>query len=427
MKKTLDEFYIAYLSKIEQIPILLFLIKWFFITLMIGAISGTASAWLLISLNFVSDIREAHSWLIWLLPLGGLLIGYLYYFFGSKVVRGNNYLIDEIHAPTNVVPFRMAPMIFLGNVVTILLGGSAGRESTAVQMGGSIADQFSYIFKNQGDRKIILIVGISAGFASVFGTPIAGAIFALEVIFLGSIKYEAIVPSFLAAIFGHIFCLLWSPNHSHYIIPDVPPVTIVNIVLVIFVGMICGFTSILFSKGSHICTNISKKIVRYAPLRPFLGGVIIAIVVTIIGTREYIGLGLPTIAASFVEQQEWYVFLVKLAFTVFTLSVGFKGGEVTPLFFIGASLGSALSGIIPLPIALLAAMGFVGVFAGATNTPIACAMMGLEMFGVSCGIYIGLVSVISYLFSGNTGIYNSQIIGSPKIARYKYLVGKMIG
>lgn len=413
--------------KVEQIPLLFYLFKWIIITSIAGALIGSASALLLISLDLVTDYRESHLWIIALLPIAGLLIGLMYHYFGSSVAKGNNYLIDEIHTPKDIIPFKMAPLIYIGTVMTHLFGGSAGREGTAVQMGGAIADQFSRIFKlKQRDHKIMIIVGISAGFASVFGTPLAGAVFALEVIIVGRMRYEAILPSFLAAVFAHLSCHLWGVAHTHYNIPFVPELSVVNILLVIAVGILFGLTAMLFSRSVHFWSKLAKNKIKYAPLRPFIGGAIIALAVWAVGTTKYIGLGVPTIVDSFSVQQDWYDFLAKILFTIFTIGVGFKGGEVTPLFFVGATLGSALFGIIPLPMALLAGLGFVAVFAGATNTPIACTLMGIELFGAESGIYIGIACVVSYLFSGHTGIYGSQIVGSPKHLIYGKIKGKHI-
>lgn len=413
--------------KVEQIPIFFYLIKWLIITLIAGVLIGSASALLLISLDLVTNYREENVWIIALLPVAGLLIGLMYHYWGSNVVKGNNYLIDEIHTPKDIIPFKMAPLVFIGTVLTHLFGGSAGREGTAVQMGGAIADQFSRIFRmRQRDHKIMIIVGISAGFASVFGTPLAGAIFALEIIIMGRIRYEAILPSFLAAAFAHLTCLMWGVGHTHYNIPEVPHINVVNILLVIVVGILCGLSAMLFSRMMKFWSKLAKDKIKYAPLRPFIGGIIIALAVWGMGTTKYIGLGVPTLVESFTVQQEWYSFLIKILLTTFTIGVGFKGGEVTPLFFIGATLGSALFAIIPLPMALLAGMGFVAVFSGATNTPIACTLMGIELFGAQSAIYIGLACVVAYMFSGHTGIYSSQIIGSPKHLIYGKYKGSML-
>ena len=239
-------------------------------------------------------------------------------------------------------------------------------------------------------------------------------------------RYEAILPSVLAAAFAHLTCHLWGVAHTNYNIPFVPDLAIVNILLVIAVGILFGLVAMLFSRLVHFWTKLAKNRIKYAPFRPLVGGVFIALAVWGLGTTKYIGLGVPTIIESFAVQQDWYSFLLKILFTTFTIGVGFKGGEVTPLFFIGATLGSALFGIIPLPMALLAGMGFVAVFAGATNTPIACTLMGIELFGAESGIYIGIACVVAYLFSGHTGIYTSQIVGSPKHLIYGRIKGKRL-
>lgn len=415
------------LVKIEQLPIFFYLLKWLLITLVAGGLIGSASALLLVSLDWVTEYRENNLWIIALLPIAGLIIGLMYHYWGSDVVKGNNVLIEEAHKPKGIIPFKMAPLIYITTVITHLFGGSAGREGTAVQMGGAIADQFSRIFKlRKRDRKILIAVGISAGFASVFGTPLAGAVFALEVLIIGRMRYEAILPSILAAVFAHLACHLWGVAHTNYNIPFVPDLTIVNILLVIAVGILFGLAAMLFSSLSHFWTKLAKSKIKYAPFRPLVGGVFIALAVWGLGTTKYIGLGVPTIVESFTAQQDWYSFLLKILFTTFTIGVGFKGGEVTPLFFIGATLGSALFGIIPLPMALLAGMGFVAVFAGATNTPIACTLMGIELFGAESGIYIGIACVVAYLFSGHTGIYSSQIVGSPKHLIYGRMKGQKL-
>lgn len=415
------------LVKIEQFPMFFYLLKWLLITLVAGGLIGSASALLLISLDWVTEYREDNLWIIALLPIAGLIIGLMYHYWGSDVVKGNNVLIEEVHTPKGSIPFKMAPLIYITTVITHLFGGSAGREGTAVQMGGAIADQFTRVFRlRKRDRKILIVVGISAGFASVFGTPLAGAVFALEVLIIGRMRYEAILPSVLAAAFAHLTCHLWGVAHTNYNIPFVPDLAIVNILLVIAVGILFGLVAMLFSRLVHFWTKLSKNRIKYAPFRPLVGGVFIALAVWGLGTTKYIGLGVPTIVESFAVQQDWYSFLLKILFTTFTIGVGFKGGEVTPLFFIGATLGSALFGIIPLPMALLAGMGFVAVFAGATNTPIACTLMGIELFGAESGMYIGIACVVAYLFSGHTGIYTSQIVGSPKHLIYGRIKGKRL-
>lgn len=416
-----------YRVRFEQV-IFGYILKWILITAVAGALIGSASALLLSSLNWATDYRESHLWIIGLLPLAGLVIGLIYHYFAGTAARGNNFLIEEIHSAHNIIPFKMAPLVYIGTVLTHLFGGSAGREGTGVQMGGAIADFMSRIFRmHPYDRKIMIQIGIGAGFASVFGTPLAGAVFALEVIIVGRMRYDAILPIFLASFFANYACHAWGIKHTVYHITQVPGLGVDILLWVLLASVFFGLTARLFSRSIEFWSRTAKKYVAYAPFRPLLGGICIALCVWIMGTTKYIGLGVPVIVNSFSETQMWYDFLLKLILTTFTIGVGFKGGEVTPLFFVGVTLGSALSAVIPLPLSFMAGIGFVAVFAGATNTPIACTFMGIELFGVEAGIYLGVACVASYLFSGHTGIYTAQIVGSPKhIAYWKSKKGTTI-
>ena len=388
----------------------------------------------MVSLEWVTQYREHHNWIIWLLPVGGLCIGLMYYFYGSDVVKGNNLLLEEYENPQKTIPIKMAPMVLIGTLITHLFGGSAGREGTAVQMSGAIADQFNRLSSrarhpelsrgareklNNSDRKTLIILGISAGFASVFGTPLAGALFALEVLYFSKITYKSIVLSFLTAYIAYFTVEFWQVKHTHYSIPEIPQLTIIHFSWIIVAGVVFGLTAMLFSRSTHLWGKLFSKYIKEAPLRPFIGGLILVVAIYGIGTTKYIGLGIPTIVESFSTTNQWYDFLLKIVFTGFTLGAGFKGGEVTPLFFIGATLGSALSLVIPLPIALLAGMGFVAVFSGATHTPIACTVMGMELFGIESGLFIGIACVIAYYSSGSVGIYNSQIVKGAKYKLYQ--------
>jgi H+/Cl- antiporter ClcA len=396
-------------------PALPYILKWTVICLVIGITVGSASAGFLQSLEWVTDSRENNPWLIALLPIGGLAIGLLYHHYGQDIEAGNNILIENIHTPHQTIPFRMAPFVYIGTIVTHFLGGSAGREGTALQMAGAISDQFSKPFAlSTNERKILLIAAIAAGFGSVFGTPLAGAIFGLEVILIGRLRYDAIFPAFAAAILADWITKLWNTPHPHYHIPIVPDISLINLLYAIFAGIIFGLCAATFSVAMHSANHFFKTRIRYAPMRPFVGGVIIVLIVLGIGHTKYIGLGIPTIIDSFEIQLPAYDFAIKMLLTIITLATGFKGGEVTPLFFIGSTLGSALSWFIPLPVALLAGMGFVAVFAGATKTPIASSIMAIELFGRGCGVYIAIVCVVAYLLSGHRSIYNKQLVGQPK-------------
>ncbi|WKL43318.1 voltage-gated chloride channel family protein [Flavobacterium sp. ZE23DGlu08] len=400
--------------------IMLVTLKWILICVLTGIFSGSASAFFLVALDWVTQYREHNNWLIWLLPIGGLIIGLLYYYWGKSVVKGNNLLLEEYENPQKIIPLKMAPLVLFGTLITHLFGGSAGREGTAVQMGGAIADQFTSIFKlDTADRKTLIILGISAGFASVFGTPLAGALFALEVLYFSKISYKSIPLSFLTAYIAYFTVEFWHIKHTHYSIPIIPEMSFTTLFWIIPVSILFGLAAMLFSRSTHFWGHLFSKNISFPPLRPFIGGIILAVTIYCIGTTKYIGLGIPEIIDSFTNPNASYDFILKILFTGFTLGAGFKGGEVTPLFFVGATLGSALSVVVPLPIALLAGMGFVAVFSGATHTPIACTVMGIELFGIESGVFIGIACIIAYFSSGSVGIYNAQIVKGAKYNLYQ--------
>lgn len=420
MKFVAEKYHTQLMTSQNLKQLLISIPKWIIICVLIGILSGSASAFFLVSLEWVTQFRIHHDWIIWLLPFGGFLVGLSYYYWGESVVKGNNLLLEEYEKPKKTIPFKMAPLVLLGTLLTHLFGGSAGREGTAVQMGGAIADQFTKIFKlDNSERRILIILGISAGFASVFGTPLAGAVFALEVLYFSKINFKSIVLSFIVAYAAYFTVEFWEIKHTHYSIPIVPELSIDNLFYTVLVGLLSGFAALLFSRSTHFWGSLFSKNIKYPPLRPVIGGVVLAIAIAGLGFTKFSGLGVPVIVDSFSNQSEWYDFLLKILFTGFTLGAGFKGGEVTPLFFVGATLGSALSLFIPMPIALLAGIGFVAVFSGATHTPIACTIMGLELFGLQPGIFIAIGCIIAYFSSGSVGIYKSQIVKGAKHKLYQ--------
>jgi H+/Cl- antiporter ClcA len=403
-------------------------LKWLAIYLLIGGIVGTATAFFLQTLDDVTLFREKHIWVVYFLPIAGLVIGLVYYYYGESANKGNNLIIETHHSLQNgetakPIPFKMAPMVFLSTLLTHIAGGSAGREGTAVQMGGAIADQFTGLFKlNAADRKTLLIIGISSGFAAVFGTPLAGAFFAIEILSITYTNKNQLAASLFVAYIAHYSCLAWQIKHTIYSIPSIPAISLTTLAWAIIAGILFGLTALAFTSTGKLFENIFNKI-KFAPLRPFIGGIIIALFIVLFNSTKFIGLGIPSIQDAFTNNAGQFDFAIKLILTSFTLSAGFKGGEVTPLFFIGATLGNLLIWFIPLPMALLAGMGFVAVFSGATNCVFASIALGLELFGMKAGIYVGLASIAAYFTSGPNGIYSAKYKTGAKYVLY-YLINK---
>jgi len=419
-------------NSFEQFSIASHLIKWTLLVIPVSLFVGSMVALFLWLLDKVTNIRYQNGWLLFLLPLAGVFIYFLYKLIGKNSEAGNNLIMDEIHEPGGGIPTRMAPLVLITTIITHLFGGSAGREGTAVQIGGSLANLLGKWFKlDNGDIKIILMTGIAAGFGAVFGTPLTGAIFALEVLAIGRIKYDALMPCLMASVFADIVCSAWGIHHTHYhieltqtIISSISFIHIDFILLfkVIIAGVAFGLTGYLFSETTHTIKNYSNKWIKIKWLIPFIGGAIIIALTYSLGTRDYLGLGVtnPTangvsiVSCFHIGGANSFSWLWKLLFTAITLGMGFKGGEVTPLFFIGAALGNTIAILTGAPVDLMAGLGFIAVFAGATNTPIACTLMGVELFGGEYILYYAVACFTAYYFSGHSGIYNSQRLAVSK-------------
>ncbi len=407
-------------------------LRWIIALVAMAAAVGSAVALFLWSLDAVTRLRFEHPWLLFLLPVAGIGVGAMYHWLGKEAEGGNNLLIDQIHEPGGGVPLRMAPLILVSTVITHLFGGSAGREGTAVQIGGSFAGGVARLFRlSHGEVKLLLMSGIAAGFGAVFGTPLAGTVFAIEVLAVGHMRSRALMPCLIGAMVGDWTCHAWGIGHTEYhlhFMNDVAaPAHLFHLeagllVKVLAAAVVFGLASRLFSELSHHASTLAKRLCPSSVLRPAIGGMLVIALVYALGTRDYLGLGVwsadtdaPVISSFFADTpfRPW-AWWWKLVFTVATLSAGFKGGEVTPLFFIGAALGHALSPILGGPVDLFAALGFIAIFAGATNTPLACTLMGIELFGASNSVYFAVACFVAYHFSGKSGIYLSQRIAEAK-------------
>ncbi len=376
---------------------------------MVGILAGAASYAFLTTLNLAIAFRQSHQWIVLFLPLAGVAVTWFYVKYGHEVAGGNNLVLDEIHEPKKVLPLRMAPMIFISSTLSHLFGASVGREGVAVQMGASLADQFSRHFgKYFNNRTIILMAGMSAGFASIFGTPLAGAIFGMEIFFLGSLASRAFYPCMVAAFVGHYTATLLGISHADYGPITIPNISLSNIFFVAIAAICFGLVARFFVWSLHYLRDLVAQKCPNPIYRPLIGGVVIIIIFYLFGTDRYQSIGQEIINASFKQQVYPWDFLGKIFTTSVSLGSGFKGGEVMSLFYIGATLGNALSLILPLAISFLAALGFVSVFAGASNAPITCFFLAIRLFGLKIGFYAAVAVFVSYLVSGHKGIYRSR-------------------
>lgn len=420
-------------NSFEHLAIINYLFKWTLLVIPVAVLVGSLVALFLWLLDRATNLRMQQPWLLYLLPLAGIVIYMLYKYLGKNSEGGNNLIMDEIHAPGGGVPARMTPLVLITTIITHLFGGSAGREGTAVQMGGSMAGQLARWYKlDVQDTRILLMTGIAAGFGAVFGTPVTGAIFALEVLAVGKINHRALMPCFIASVLADITCTAYGIHHTTYqvmyqkVIGNTPAFLHFDFLLllkVILAGMCFGLAGLLFSELSHTIKNYSNRFIKTKWLIPVAGGLLIIALSFTLGTTDYLGLGVSSpdsnavsIVSSFrAGGADYFSWWWKILFTAITLGMGFKGGEVTPLFFIGAALGNTYAVITGAPVDLMAGLGFIAVFAAATNTPIACTLMGVELFGGDYTLYYAIACFTAYYFSGHSGIYNAQRITASKI------------
>jgi H+/Cl- antiporter ClcA len=384
-------------------------LRWIPISILIGILAGLSVSALMFLLDWSSKTNEKYPSIVWFLPLVGFFIGWAYLTFGKDASGGNNLLIDEIHDPKKILPLRMVPFILFGTVLTHLFGGSAGRESAAVQMGATLSDQISKFIKMQwSERKILLVAGSGAAFGAVINAPIAGIIFGMEVIVIGRLKFFAIIECAIASFVAYYLIVFMQTPHSVYPRIDIPGFSLQIAFFVAIAGIIFGLASRVFVGTTHLIEKTLTRFISYSPLRPFVGGLILVFLFHLEGTHQFKGLGLAGITKGLTEPQGFDIPALKALFTSITVGSGFKGGEFVPLLFIGTTLGNALGTIIPISFKLLAAVGFAGVIAGATNTPIACSIVAMEIFGMAIAPYAIIACFMSYYFSGHTGIYKTQ-------------------
>ncbi len=369
------------------------MIKWSVICLTVGLIIGSAVAFFLWALEHVTETHLQHSWLLYLLPIGGLISGLVYFFLGQNVEAGNALIIEQIREPADGIPWRMAPLVLIGTLITHLFGGSAGREGTAVQMGGSLASTLGNLFRLTCDEtRILSMCGLAAGFGAVFGTPFAGAAFAIEIVRSRRMCYLALVPCLVTSWVGHLVSSAWGIQHSNYQIAfgGFAMFSGLFIAKILCATFCFAGASILYTSITHGIRGLCNRVIAIPWLRPAVGGCAVVLLVFALGERDYCGLsvhldstpaGTVTIESCFSgEGANRFSWLWKILLTSITVGSGFQGGEVTPLFFVGASLGNSLALALGVPADMMAGLGLVAVFAGASKAPIASTILAVELF-----------------------------------------------
>ncbi len=391
------------------------LLKWTLLASVVGIIGGAVGSAFHISIDFVTELRSQHAWLVYLLPLGGLAIAGMYTLFKKYGRLDTNRILEAVQTEEKV-PFVLAPLIFIGAVITHLLGGSAGREGAALQLGGSIGYRIGKTLKlGKDDMHIIVMSGMSAVFAALFGTPLTAAVFALEVTCVGIMYYAALFPCIIASLVAFGMAGLF----------DIPPVRFAGVALesvswdiavkLMVLAVLCALVSIIFCTSIKSCERLGKRFVPNVYVRAFAGGVIVVLLTVILGTTDYNGAGMQVIERALGGEAHPWAFALKIVFTAITIAAGFKGGEIVPAFFVGSTFGCMISSLIGLEPALGAAIGFVAVFCGVVNCPIASIMLALEVFGADSVPLFAAVCAVSYMMSGNYGLYKSQKIVYSKL------------
>ena len=380
-----------------------------FLSILCGLLAGLSATLFLTSLQWITSFRTTHLWLIGLLPLAGLGIGLMFHYYGKDVAYGTHLILDEIHDPKKIIPIHMAPFIFVSTLLTHLVGGSAGREGTAVQIGATLSDQLSRLFNiAPDDRKRLLMAGAGAGFGAAIGVPLAGAIFGMEVLYVGKLKVIALPECLIASFTATYTARFLGAPHTLYPHFYGQGLHLKSLLIVAVAGVLFGLAARLFIILTHGVEKNMHRFITYPPLRPFLGGLILAGAFYWEHSYRYVGLGLSVIIQAFHLPASFLDPLYKIGFTAVTIGSGFKGGEFVPLIFIGTTLGSTLSIIVPGSLQLLASVGFSAVFAAASNTPLACTVMAIELFGIGVWPYALVACFVGYYVSGHTSIYKGQ-------------------
>ncbi len=392
------------------------LVRWVTLAILLGAVLGVVGAAFVECISIGTAFRSSHRWCYLLMLPAGLLIVWLYRVTHDKHDRGTNMVIASLRSEAEL-PVQMAPLIFISTILTHFVGGSAGREGAALQLGGSLADLLGRgIHLRDKDRRTLILSGMSAAFSSIFRTPVAAAVFAMEVGTVGTMQYAALVPAVIASltasyVAGHLGFPL-----AAYQITDVPEMTPLGGAKTLLLGILCAGLSIFFCIVLHRTEHLMKSLLKNAYLRIAVASVLLLLMGLLFRTEAFFGIGADTIGRAVGGEADWYAFLLKMLFTAVTLGGGFKGGEIVPSFFVGATFGCLFGHVFHISPSLCAAIGMVALFCGVTNCPLASLFISAELFGMACVPYCILVIAVSYLLSGYYGLYKEQRFSVSKFA-----------
>lgn len=410
------------LEQITNVSLFHFL-KWCAMAVVVGIFAGGVGTLFHHLLGIVESTRNTYAWLIYLLPVGGVIIAALYHFIGKDQDAGTNLILKAIQTDEKI-PAVTAPLIVIATLITHLFGGSAGREGAALQLGGSLAEicitPFQKLFHlTVSDKHVIIMCGMSATFCALFCTPVTAVIFALEVATIGAMYYAALVPCTIASLIGYLISTFFGAKPFFYYVSSIN-VNIIAILQVIALAALTAFVSIVFLFVMRRTKSYLKKYIKNSYLRAFTGGLAIVVLTLLVGSTRYNGAGMDVITSAMEGNAFGYDFILKIIFTAITLGAGFKGGEIVPSFFIGATFGCFAGSLIGLDPTLSAALGLLGVFCGVTNCPLASIVLGVELFGSQGLLYYCMVCAVSYMLSGYSGLYNAQGMLYSKYSASKF-------
>jgi len=392
----------------------LIFIKWLNIGLLLGILGGLVGTAFCYSIGFVTELREANNFLVWLLPVGGLMIVFLYKKCGLHPTDTNGVLL-AVHTPASISP-STGPLIFAGSTITHLFGGSAGREGAALQLGGVLGWHTAHLLRQpEKDTHVVVMTGMSAVFAALFGTPVTAAIFAMEVASVGILHFSAIVPCLTSSLVASHLALALGVMPESFPLAVLPHVGTGNVAGAMLVAAFCAVLSMVFCIGLKKGHKYAKKFFPNSYVRIAVAGITISLLTWLLGTNDYNGAGMHIVEHAINGHAQPEAFILKLVFTVITMSCGYKGGEIVPAMFIGATAGCVLGQLLGLPVGLGAAVGLISMFCGSLNCPISAIFLGLEIFGADNLHFFAIAAAVSYVLSGNFGLYSEQKIMYSKI------------